>query len=557
MDSILRLLILTLFVTVTFSLGYLDPDVLEHKLFPSYSGTIGSYPSATQANTDPFTFSGYPGLAHISIAAVSSVAVCVSPYAAVTSNLQTQCPTPTVNFYYTGLDIESEFLLFLDDFSMNFMGRDGRSSGVSNKKSDQQGPSIPPYTPQSATISLLQNIPYFVSIGLIDDNGANSTEREIIDFTIYSNYPKCSPGSVPNIEFATKNTSEPCIHLEYELSPTNTSSTPLTVSQSKPIFFSFNITTLTLLANLDFHVNSLEFNLSIYIGYGYVPNENSYDYSFQNSSFSLGDSDLTAEFLGDIIQSFSYSIANPKVGTYYAKVQSGLINETNFGIEFNTTTCDLASNNTCGNFVIPYVLSSNQTVQTINLTSQAQYISVFGQNISLGIATANTSSVFYQVDVNAIPNMNPMATPPPFKQAKGSTVAISLSSPQEYTYVFGFSIGDGIVLPQDSQDVVQALLWTGSTCPGNCSNVGDCNPTTFQCNCYDGYSGPYCDVSVNGPSSPPSPPGTPSPPGGKKKFKTLYIILIIIGGAILLAVLIGVPVALFLNNRKKARYERV
>ena len=40
-------------------------------------------------------------------------------------------------------------------------------------------------------------------------------------------------------------------------------------------------------------------------------------------------------------------------------------------------------------------------------------------------------------------------------------------------------------------------------------------------------------------------------------FETIYIVLAAVGGAIILAVAIGVPVYCYLQNRKRARYERV
>jgi hypothetical protein len=544
MDSILRLLILTLFVTVTFSLG-IQPEI--PLVTTNGTITIGGFPNATQINAEPLYFTGYPGLAHINITAVSSVSVCISPYVAVTSNLQTQCPPQNLkNFYYTALSPESEFLLFLDDFSMNFMGQDGNSG----KRTEA---SIPPYEPQYGSLTLLQQIPYYITIGLFDNYPANSTEREVLEFTLYANYPNCGNNSVASSDVEKRGSLNGCTPLNSQLTPTESSSAPLTVNSTTPLVFSFEITSLSLTAQLDFHIHSLDFNLTIFIGFGYVPNAFTYDYKISNSSLSLNDTDMTAEFLGDIIQSFSVVIPQPKVGTYYAVVNSALPSQTNFDIEFNTTSCDI-SNNQCGSVTFQSFDSSDVQVQTITLTNEPQYIVVTGTFVNFGIATGDAAvTTFYQVDVNAIPSMVLNQKPPAFKQNVSSVVGISLQGPNALTYVFGFE--NGAVL-NNSLDAPQALLWTGSVCPGNCNNAGTCDFNTFECTCGDGYSGSYCQTGPPPPNQPNNPPGSP-PSNPKKKFPTLYIILIIIGGAILLAILIGVPVALFLNNRKKARYERV
>jgi len=527
MNSIIkRLLIFTLFVTL--SLGA-DIRIVE------FNGTlIGGYPTATQVTPSPFYWTGFPGPAFISITAVSSVAVCVSPYAAITSNLAQTCPHP-LNFYYTNSP-ENEFLLFLDDFSMNFMGQDGRS----NKNKDLQGPQVPPYQPQSAILSLLQDVPYYVTIGLIDNFAANSTELEILDFTLTAQFPQCPAGTVPNPEVTLKTAKDACIPLQSELTPTNSSSAPLTVNLASSVVFSFQITSLSYSANLDFHIHSLDYNLTVYFGYGYVPNSKRYDFMISNSSVTINGSDISAEFLGDLIQSFSVNILNPKVGTYYAQIFSSLLTNTDFDIEFNTTVCDI-ENGQCGPLTIPSSPSGEMTVQNITLTSDITYLSILGQGVQFGLTTGTGANAFVQVDVNAIPpGVFPYNS---YIQFINDTISLQLNSFINQTYVIGLLNAD--VLNQDTAPVV-ALVWTGSICPNNCGGVGTCDVQTLQCDCDSSHSGAYCQIE----SSPTTPPK-------KKKLSTLYIILIIIGGAILLAVLIGVPVALFLNNRKKARYERV
>jgi len=57
-----------------------------------------------------------------------------------------------------------------------------------------------------------------------------------------------------------------------------------------------------------------------------------------------------------------------------------------------------------------------------------------------------------------------------------------------------------------------------------------------MCDCDKGYSGLFCD---------------------KSGLALVWIIIIVIVCAIILAIAIGVPVACFLRNRRRARYERV
>lgn len=93
-------------------------------------------------------------------------------------------------------------------------------------------------------------------------------------------------------------------------------------------------------------------------------------------------------------------------------------------------------------------------------------------------------------------------------------------------------------------DETEFLIWAGEACPNNCSAHGSfdedyesiCNPNTGVCNCANGYTGFDCSST---------------------KLKTVYIVLIAIGGAIVLAIAIGVPIGCYIKNRKRARYERV
>jgi hypothetical protein len=95
------------------------------------------------------------------------------------------------------------------------------------------------------------------------------------------------------------------------------------------------------------------------------------------------------------------------------------------------------------------------------------------------------------------------------------------------------------VEPLSGSDSDGFEIWAGFGCAQNCSGQGTCALDTGAdgiCECNSGYKDFACST---------------------QKLKTIYIVLIAIGGAIVLAIAIGVPVGCYIKNRKRARYERV
>jgi len=92
-------------------------------------------------------------------------------------------------------------------------------------------------------------------------------------------------------------------------------------------------------------------------------------------------------------------------------------------------------------------------------------------------------------------------------------------------------------------------LWANSNCPNNCSGnatnsspTGSCNTTSGVCTCDSTiYTGLWCFPVEN----------------TKHKLKAVWIVLIVLACVIILAIAIGVPVACYVKNRRRARYERV
>lgn len=94
-------------------------------------------------------------------------------------------------------------------------------------------------------------------------------------------------------------------------------------------------------------------------------------------------------------------------------------------------------------------------------------------------------------------------------------------------------------------------IWYGRPCAGNCTSLttglddavclecsghGTCQNDQGVCTCNKGYKNFACST---------------------RGLAIIWIILISIGGAIVLALAIGIPVGCYIKNRKRARYERV
>jgi len=136
-------------------------------------------------------------------------------------------------------------------------------------------------------------------------------------------------------------------------------------------------------------------------------------------------------------------------------------------------------------------------------------------------------------------------------QIFASTVGIPSSNGSEFSAVsttsqvnfLNVAAADGttvalwiIAVESSTQDFE---IWAGAGCANSCSGQGSCGENSGSngvCSCNEHYKDFEC---------------------GTKTLKTIYIVLIAIGGAIVLAIAIGVPVGCYIKNRKRARYERV
>jgi len=80
-------------------------------------------------------------------------------------------------------------------------------------------------------------------------------------------------------------------------------------------------------------------------------------------------------------------------------------------------------------------------------------------------------------------------------------------------------------------------LWVNYPCAVNCSGDGTCNPASGICNCFDSYEKFDCS---------------------SKAFSLVWIILIAIGGAVVLAFAIAIPVMCYLRKKREEQdYTRI
>mmetsp|Transcript_11450 Transcript_11450/g.32162 ORF Transcript_11450/g.32162 Transcript_11450/m.32162 type:complete len:500 (+) Transcript_11450:949-2448(+) len=83
-----------------------------------------------------------------------------------------------------------------------------------------------------------------------------------------------------------------------------------------------------------------------------------------------------------------------------------------------------------------------------------------------------------------------------------------------------------------TDDVVSYVIWDSSenVCAGNCKNRGTCDQETLSCQCDDGWVGAACELE------------------DESGIGIEYIVLIAVGGLLVLAIVIGVPVYCWMNR---------
>lgn len=208
--------------------------------------------------------------------------------------------------------------------------------------------------------------------------------------------------------------------------------------------------------------------------------------------------------------------------------------------------------------------------------------------------SGNNPLVYYQLDGTTIPPTADVVrvSVSSSTQTKSNTIYAKFGSPpsvSSYDYVASNGYVNQLVLPNATPALKGAqadfnttnwyiavnaandfALWSGNNCAGACNNVtqasntgnGYCICNGLPCDTVTTYEYP---VAPNTDSYGVCMCRNPSKQNNydcsalvetSSPFKTVYIVLIAVGGAIVLAVAIGVPVYCYLQNRKRD-YERL
>jgi len=254
--------------------------------------------------------------------------------------------------------------------------------------------------------------------------------------------------------------------------------------------------------------------------------------------------DNTYDATGDDSSDTNTTISNsyPKAELYWFLVVNNGTNQVTFDIIANLgapVTVDQLN---------PYALQFNDSVtnNTLNFPSasgnqsELQYFTYTANQITIGIASKDADSapnVYVDIAVIPSPDSNLFSN---INDSESVHLVFADSTPTAAKW-YVYSVSSSLV---DTQWVLAInrtndfVIWSGANgaCSVNCSGNGVCDETTGVCDCEDGYEKYDCSDKV---------------------FPLVWIILIAIGGAILLAIAIGVPVSCYVKNRKKSGYERV
>eukprot|EP01100_Stratorugosa_tubuloviscum_P001753 TRINITY_DN1397_c3_g3_i1.p1 TRINITY_DN1397_c3_g3~~TRINITY_DN1397_c3_g3_i1.p1 ORF type:complete len:505 (-),score=230.74 TRINITY_DN1397_c3_g3_i1:138-1652(-) len=242
------------------------------------------------------------------------------------------------------------------------------------------------------------------------------------------------------------------------------------------------------------------------------------------------------------------SITNPLPGTYYVnitylltqpKVSSSNLRtisageDISYGVSYKTTSCSYLENQkTCDftflplNLTIPGVPQPGETNKSIeynfySIEDQRVFIVGFG----LPDEDGTVPNVF--VSLNQIPSN------------ESYLLARTEADPVAFFHAETTNLQDWYIGVQSNGESEEYWIWIGDygyECAANCSSHGVCNVYTGVCACDSSYKNYLCS---------------------DKRLDTVWIVLIAIACAVVLAIAIGVPIACYLKNSKNNSYERV
>jgi len=243
----------------------------------------------------------------------------------------------------------------------------------------------------------------------------------------------------------------------------------------------------------------------------------------------------------------SIAVAYPKPDIYWFTVASNDSNEITYTFTFKHGK--EASIGDVNATTPPFgVTKDNNTVEYAATKGGIQftYFTFNLDELKLGIAPQDDSDGAPDVfaDINFIPSPDSNIIANTDSDEEAHLISATATAKSKGFFWYTFKADSTGAKPAATQWVVAVnstnafVLWDASVgaCANNCTERGVCDETTGLCICDDGYERYDCSDKV---------------------FPLVWIILIAIGGAILLAIAIGVPVSCYVKNKKKSGYERV
>jgi hypothetical protein len=237
---------------------------------------------------------------------------------------------------------------------------------------------------------------------------------------------------------------------------------------------------------------------------------------------------------------------NPESGDYYLLIIT---------TDALTLTLDIQTSQSCNTTQGSFPSGTGGCVQAIPVVANGTNVndtsSLVANGTTITYSSAPISYFLWNTSALLVGVVNADHSDDDAPQIFASTVGIPSSNGSEFSAVAtdtqvnflnveaadDTTVSNWIISVESTQDFE---IWVGTGCANDCSGNGQCAAVTSGsnglCACDEHYKDFEC---------------------GTKTLKTIYIVLIAIGGAIVLAIAIGVPVGCYIKNRKRARYERV
>jgi len=282
------------------------------------------------------------------------------------------------------------------------------------------------------------------------------------------------------------------------------------------LFVSTRATSEEAVENLDEMIS-----FPIYVKRGAPPSLDNSDASFNVS--------LDANLVG-------FSIPSPIPGRYYFAILDSF--STNVDVTFATELHVCQNNNfgpNCNITVVDLTLAHNVT--EVNGTGDYQYFRINSTELLVGTGLINGNTTAPAIAASYV-NL-------PSNDSSINSIGLDVN--------FIWTVRPDLVgqyypywlISVWANENETYYIWANSHCPNNCTNTngsvptGNCTISTGVCTCETGYSGLWCTAPA------------------KHKLKAVWIVLIVIACVIILAVLVGVPVALYIRHRRRTQYESV